>query len=102
MELNEYQQKALATRNPDSDLLYSSGKLTVEAAELQQHVLKTRYHGKPLPAAALLDELGDVLWYAAAVAADVGVTLDEVAVHNLAKLQQRHGDAYRPAHYQEA
>lgn len=102
MELNDYQRQALATRNPDTDLVYSSGKLTTEAAELQQHVLKWRYHGKALPAAEALDELGDVLWYAAAVADDIGVTLEEVAEHNLAKLQRRHGGAYNPEHYHKA
>lgn len=102
MELNEYQRQALATRNPDTDLVYTSGKLTIEAAELQQHALKARYHGKPFPADKALEELGDVLWYAAAVADDLGVTLDEVAEQNLAKLQQRHGDTYRAAHYQDA
>lgn len=99
MELNEYQRQALATRNQDTDLVYTSGKLTIEAAELQQHALKARYHGKPLPAAEAIEELGDVLWYAAAVADDLGVSLSEVAEQNLAKLQLRHGAAYRPEHY---
>jgi NTP pyrophosphatase (non-canonical NTP hydrolase) len=99
MKLNDYQRQAQATRNPNTDLVYVSGKLTAEAAELQQHVLKWRYHGKLLPAAAAIDELGDVLWYAAAVADELGVTLQEVAEHNLAKLQQRHGDTYRKDFY---
>ena len=99
MDLNQYQAAAMATRNPDTDLLYSAGKLTCEAGELQQHILKARYHGKPAPPAALLEELGDILWYVAAVATDLGLDLADVGESNIAKLRARHGDAYYPAHY---
>lgn len=102
LTLDAYQRQAMQTRSPRADLLYTAGKLTVEAAELQQHVLKAHYHGQPGPSQAMLDELGDVLWYAAAVAADLGLTLGDVAAANLAKLRQRHGSAYNPAHYQAA
>lgn len=100
--LDAYQSEAMTTRNGDTDLLYSSGKLTIEAAELQQHVLKARYHGKLAPRSAMLEELGDVLWYVAAVATDLGLTLSDVAECNLAKLRVRHGAGYNPAHYQGA
>lgn len=37
----------------------------------------------------ILKEIGDVLWYAAALAAEMGYSLEEVAVRNLAKLNSR-------------
>jgi NTP pyrophosphatase (non-canonical NTP hydrolase) len=99
--LDAYQKDAMRTRSAKTDLLYSAGKLSVEAGELLQHVLKMRYHAQQVPAARLSEELGDVLWYVAAVATDLGLTLSDVAECNLAKLRVRHGAAYNPAHYQE-
>jgi NTP pyrophosphatase (non-canonical NTP hydrolase) len=100
MTLNEYQAAAVATLKQDTDLVYTTGKLQCEAGELSQYALKAAYHGKPLPADAAIEELGDVLWYAAATAEKLGTTLEEVARLNVAKLQERHGTAYNPEHYQ--
>jgi NTP pyrophosphatase (non-canonical NTP hydrolase) len=40
--------------------------------------------------AKLKDELGDALWYLAAVANEAGLALSEIATDNLAKLAKRH------------
>ncbi len=98
--LNEYQKQAVATLKPDTDLVYTTGKLQCEAGELSQYALKAQYHGKPLQLNAAIEELGDVLWYAAATAEKLGTTLEEVAQLNIAKLRERHGAAYNPEHYQ--
>jgi NTP pyrophosphatase (non-canonical NTP hydrolase) len=98
--LNEYQTQAVATLNQDTDLVYTTGKLQCEAGELSQYALKAKYHGKPLAIHAAIEELGDVLWYAAATAEQLGTTLEEVAQLNIAKLRERHGAHYNPEHYQ--
>lgn len=38
---------------------------------------------------ALLDEIGDVLWYAANLASELDADLEDIAAANLAKLQDR-------------
>lgn len=37
----------------------------------------------------ILKEIGDVLWYAAALSAEMGYSLEEVAIRNLEKLNSR-------------
>lgn len=99
MTLNEYQRDARRTAlyPEEARLLYPVLKLSGEAGEVSEKLGKAMRDagwrpGEPLEAAtreALLRELGDVLWYVASVAADLGADLDEVARVNLEKLADR-------------
>lgn len=95
MTLNEYQQEAKKTAlYPEAyRLLYPTLGLAGEAGELANKVKKIlRDHGGNLSQTTredLLAELGDVLWYVAQLATDLGVSLEEVAQANLAKLHAR-------------
>lgn len=64
-----------------------------EAGELQGKVKKIMRDDKgvvtPEKKQAILDELGDVLWYAARIADELGVGLEDVAAANVAKLADR-------------
>lgn len=102
MTLDEYQTEAIKTLHPDADVIYLSGKLLCEAAEVAEPLLKLRYHGRPTSDHEVRDELGDVLWYADALAAQLGMSLEVVAAANVAKLRARHGQRYNAAHYQVA
>ena len=99
MDFNEYQQQAMKTKQGTADLLYSATKLHCEAGELAQPVIKHEYHGKPLDVEAMIDEAGDLLWYLASIAQDLGVTLEEIAQRNIDKLRARHGEQYSPEFY---
>ena len=102
MTLDEYQAAAVQTLHPSADIIYLAGKLMCEAAETAEPLLKLRYHGKTYDEAALVEELGDVLWYVATLAHTLDLTLGEVAAGNVAKLRQRHGESYKASHYQAA
>ncbi|MDR9391469.1 MAG: nucleoside triphosphate pyrophosphohydrolase family protein [Trueperaceae bacterium] len=99
MTLQEYETGARSTaRYPnDATLLYPVLKLAGESGEVAEKLGKAMRDGGWTPGAALDDdvrdalvkELGDVLWYVASVAVDLGSSLDEVAETNLAKLASR-------------
>ena len=103
MNFNEYQKAALRTANtgPErsrSDRLanWALG-LIGEAGEIAEEMKKHLYHEHELDHAALVKELGDVLWYLAVLAEEVGVELEEVAATNIAKLRRRYPDGFSAA-----
>jgi NTP pyrophosphatase (non-canonical NTP hydrolase) len=95
MQLDDYQEAARQTAiYVDHDrVVYPALGLASEAGEVCGKVKKVlRDQGGDFAAApveALRDELGDVLWYVAVLAADLGLSLDDIATHNLAKLRSR-------------
>lgn len=97
MTLDEYQQAALKTAiYPESHaIVYPVLGLTGEAGEVADKIKKTirDFDGKfsPERRREIALELGDVLWYAAALARDLGISLSEVAEMNIRKLADRSG-----------
>ncbi len=99
MTLNEYEQKARSTAKypQDAALLYPTLKLAGEAGEVAEKLGKAMRDrgwmpGQPLSdelKADLIKEVGDVLWYVASVAVDLGSSLEEVAQTNVNKLASR-------------
>lgn len=74
-------------------LVYTTLKMNGEAGEIAEKIGKImRDENSVLSTVhkdALLFELGDVLWYIAAQAKELGFTLEEVANANIAKLASR-------------
>lgn len=96
MQLNEYQLETakFAVYPPAAAKTYLITGLASEAGELLGHVAKAargdvRYRGPRELEKNLLKELGDILWFTARLAAEVGYTLEDVAVVNLDKLSSR-------------
>ena len=94
MTLNEYQESAQRTSNRALDqrghLFNGVLGLSGEAGECADLVKKCYFQDARPIDDALIDELGDVLWYVAETAAARGVTLEEVAQHNVEKLRRRY------------
>jgi NTP pyrophosphatase (non-canonical NTP hydrolase) len=96
VRFSEYQERSRATAvYPDagSNIVYPALGLCGEAGETAEKVKKAiRDDGGTLTEerrAAIAAELGDVLWYAAQLATEAGLELDEIAEANLEKLLSR-------------
>lgn len=96
MDFAEYQRRARQTAiYPASgeNLMYPALGLCGEAGEVAEIIKRVqRDDGGQLTADrrhALSRELGDVLWYAAALATEAGLDLAEIAAANLSKLANR-------------
>lgn len=90
MKLNEYQNAAMTTAvyPEDQGLTYTILGLASEAGELAGKLKKQIRDGEG-HYEAMKAELGDVLWYVAMAAEELGVGLEEIANRNLEKLASR-------------
>lgn len=70
--------------------------LAGETGEVIELIKKYVHQKKPLRLDLLQEELGDVLWYLAAVAKSARLSLPVVATTNLLKLQKRYPDGWVP------
>ena len=93
MNFNQYQFNAMRTKNPDADLILNAALgLTGEAGEVSDVVKKHYFQGHPFDKEKIIDECGDVLWYVALMADALEVTLEDIALHNIEKLEKRYHD----------
>jgi NTP pyrophosphatase (non-canonical NTP hydrolase) len=90
MTLSSYQKAASSTAIYPTQhaITYPALGLAGEAGEVANKVKKIIRDGK-LDKAALKGEIGDCLWYIAALCRDLNIDLGDVAKSNLEKLQDR-------------
>lgn len=105
MSPNDYQRQAGRTLIPAPDFEITDPQVMIswntlglvgEAGEVAELVKKGIYYQQGLDRERLKKELGDVLWYVAALCSNVGLTLEEVMQHNLDKLRSRFPDGWDP------
>jgi NTP pyrophosphatase (non-canonical NTP hydrolase) len=99
LSMNEYQAETASTAIYKWRVIYPALGLANEAGEVGGKIKKLiRDEGLKFDGtdnltdkqrAAIGSELGDVLWYIAALARDLGISLNEVAHMNLEKLSDR-------------
>ncbi len=97
MEFNDYQAGAARTAvypgRGEGNWVYPALGLAGETGEICEKIKKAiRDDGgamKDERRALLAKELGDVLWYVATLCSELGLSLNDVAAQNLAKLAAR-------------
>lgn len=117
MTPNEYQQAAMRTDLPDWNshyhawlrimadaksggpwdtfrLLHASIGITTESGELADTLKKHIFYGKPLDTVNAIEEVGDLLWYAALACEALGTTLEDAMERNIAKLKARYPEKF--------
>ena len=90
MEMNVYQAAAAQTAiyKHEHQVIYPALGLAAEAGEVANKVKKILRDGK-FDRQAIADEVGDCLWYIAALCRDLNVRMSALAAANLKKLPDR-------------
>lgn len=100
MTLNEYQKLSQRTLNDSCStplgLAILAIGLTGEAGETADLLKKHLGHGHELDKAKVALEMGDTLFYLAGIATVLGISLDDVAAMNVAKLRARYPNGFEP------
>ncbi len=91
MNINSYQEKAagFAIYPMAHKLVYPALGLASEAGEVAGKVKKVLRDSRQCNLDEISSEIGDCLWYLAALCTDLGLDLDTVAAENIAKLASR-------------
>jgi NTP pyrophosphatase (non-canonical NTP hydrolase) len=90
MGLNAYQKAAAKTAiyKAEHSILYPALGLAGEAGEVANKVKKMLRDGN-FDRQAISAEIGDVLWYIAALSRDLNINMHDLAMNNLEKLYGR-------------
>jgi NTP pyrophosphatase (non-canonical NTP hydrolase) len=100
MNFTQYQNLSQTTAghlnggDPKLNLGISTLGIVGEAGEVSELVKKYIGHGHPIDIDKVTKELGDVLWYIADVAAQLGIDLDDIACRNIHKLKMRYPEGF--------
>ena len=101
-EYSTYALETVAYPNAGSDIMYAALGLAGEGGEVANKVKKLIRDYKAYSVdelspenrekfvAGIMDELGDVMWYVNAMAYECGISLEQIATRNIAKLSLRY------------
>jgi NTP pyrophosphatase (non-canonical NTP hydrolase) len=103
MNADEYQELAARTLIGGPDFSITDEEIMIawnalglagEAGEVADLVKKGIFHQHGLDRDRLRKEIGDVLWYAAALCSKLGFSLSDVMEANIEKLRARYPEGY--------
>ena len=92
-----YQEQAMRTAkaiDDVSDIMHATLGLCSEAGELATTVKKWMAYGQPLDVKNIVEEVGDIFWFAAFLCTKLNIRLEDVAVNNIAKLYERYPEKF--------
>lgn len=78
-------------------LLHAGIGLSTEAGEFLDALKKHIFYGKKLDRVNLAEEVGDLFWYTAIIADELGFDFESVMDKNIKKLKARYGDKFSEA-----
>jgi|TARA_R100000005_G_C4958201_1_gene175982 NTP pyrophosphatase (non-canonical NTP hydrolase) len=89
-QMNDYQRAAASTAiyKQEHAVIYPALGLAAEAGEVANKVKKILRDGN-FDREAIADEVGDCLWYIAALCRDLNVDMQDIANNNIKKLKDR-------------
>jgi NTP pyrophosphatase (non-canonical NTP hydrolase) len=103
----EYQELASRTESTDFEairnrmnsvrairLQHAQLGIASEGGEIADQLKKSFFYGKTLDTVNLAEELGDLFWYMALAANELGIDFDRIMEINIAKLAKRYGDKF--------
>jgi NTP pyrophosphatase (non-canonical NTP hydrolase) len=105
LDADSYQKLAARTTIERPDFAITDHEIMVvwnaiglagEAGEVVDYIKKGVFHQRGIDRETVRRELGDVLWYVAALCTKLDISLSEVMDLNIAKLRARYPDGYRP------
>jgi NTP pyrophosphatase (non-canonical NTP hydrolase) len=103
MKASDYQEQAARTmidqpgfeiRGHEIMAVWNALGLAGEAGEVAELVKKGVFHRHSIDRTTLEKEIGDVLWYAAALCTTLGLDLGEIMQANIEKLKVRYPNGY--------
>lgn len=107
MNPKEYQELASRTESIDFDairlrtenvrairLMHAQFGLASEGGEFAGQLKKAFFYGTPLDTVNLAEELGDLFWYMALAANELGIDFERIMEINIRKLAKRYGDKF--------
>ena len=86
-QMNDYQRAAVSTAiyKKEHAVIYPALGLAAEAGEVANKVKKILRDGK-FDREAIADEVGDCMWYIAALCRDLNIDMQDIANNNIKKL----------------
>lgn len=103
MNASHYQALAARTLIDRPDFAVTDDQLMIawnaiglagEAGEIMELVKKGIFHQHGLDTEKMHKELGDLLWYVAALCTKLGFSMDDIMIANIEKLRTRYPNGY--------